>query len=259
MHSSTELKSEDFEILIAGEAASVADLLPGFEEHSRLGVVVRDGYGAVGASGLITAAVTGFYDILRATGPDGFFRYADYFIFHVGAMHGSHDMLDVSPDHKDVLVDDEPEQILRAINDRGITHLLVPDGEPGAPELEPQTAGGARSRIRGALAYSPGGRVADPDVVIKGSERVDYYVRCVLDPRAWIEELEAEDAPPEIAEWARSRLGEVPDEVAERIIAEREELRVEGRTVETLRRIDVQRALGLLVPAAAAATNGGGA
>lgn len=252
MHSSTELKSEDFEILVAGEPASVADLLPGFEEHTRLGIVVRDGFGAVGASGLVTAAVTAFYDILRQAYPDGFFRYADYFIFHAGTMHGSHDMLDVSPDHKDVLVADDPEQILRAINDRGVTHLLVPDGEPGNPAFEPQTENGARARIRAAFAYSPGGRVADADVVVKGNERVDYYVRCVLDARAWVAELEAGEAPPEIAEWARTRFGEVPDEVAERMLADREALRVEGRTVETLRRIEVDRALALLRPATVA-------
>jgi hypothetical protein len=249
MHSSSELKSKDFEILIDGEAAGVTDLLPGFEENTRLGIVVRDGFGAVGASGLITAAVTGFYDILRATHPEGFFRYADYFIFHVGVMQGSHDMLDVSPDHKDVVVEDEPEQILRAINDRGVTHLLVPDGEPGEPKFERQTENGARSRIRSAFAYSPDGRVTDADIVIKGNERVDYYVWCVLNGPAWIEELEADNAPKEITDWARTRLGEVSDVVTEVRRAERVALAVDGRTVETFRRITVEQALQLLAPA----------
>lgn len=247
MHSSTELKSADFEILVDGERSAVADLLPGFEEHTRLGVVVRDGFGAVGVSGLITATVTAFYDILRASHPDGFFRYADHFLFHVGAMHGNHGMLDLSPDHKEVLVPDVPEQILRAINDRGITHLLVPDGDPGQPTFEAQTESGAISRIRSALAYSADGRVGDADVVVKGTERVDYYVRAVLDAPAWIAELEAEGKR-ELAEWAGLRLGEVPGDLGERMLAKRRELVVEGRTVESLRRIEVEQALTLLAP-----------
>jgi hypothetical protein len=253
VHSSTELRSEDFEIAIEGQRADLATLLPGFEEHSRIGIVVRDGFGAVGVSGLSLAAVTSFYDILRARSRDGFFRYADYFIFHVGAMHGSHDMLDISPDHKEVLVADDAEQILEAINDRGITHLVVPDREPGEPSFLAQTENGAMARLRAALVYSPGGRVADADVVVKGTERVDYYVRCVLDAPAWIEELEAEGAPAEVVEWARTRLGEVPAEVAEVRRAERRELLVEGRTVESLRRIEVAQALRLLAPASAGA------
>jgi hypothetical protein len=249
MHSSVELKSEDFEILIEGERADIATLLPGFEEHTRLGIVIRDGFGAVGAANLITAAVTGFYDVLRERDPDGFFRYAEYFTFHVGGLRGSHDMLDISPDHKDVVVEDDAEKMLEAINDRGITHLLVPDGEPREPDLLAQTKNGARARLRSAFAYSPAGRVADADVVIKGTQRVDYYVDCVLDAPTWIEALAAEGVPPELVDWARTRLGEVPPEVIEERVAERQELIVEGRTVESFRRIDVDRALALLVPA----------
>jgi hypothetical protein len=88
-------------------------------------------------------------------------------------------------------------------------------------------------------------------VVVKGTERVDYYVRCVLDAPTWIEELEAEGAPPEIAEWARTRLGEVAPEVIETRAAERRELVVEGRTTESLRRVEIGEALDLLAPAAA--------
>lgn len=254
MHSSTELQSTDFEILIEGERADVAKLLPGFEEQSRLGIVVRDGFGAVGASGLITAAITGFYDILRERYPDGFYRYADYFIFHVGAMCGTHDMLDISPEHKDVPVDDDAEQILEAINDRGITHLLVPDGAPGQPSFREETENGALARLRGAFAYSAGGRVGDADVFIKGTERVDYYVHCVLEFPARVEELKAEGAPPEAIDWARSRFDEVPDEVAEQRRYGRRELVVEGRTTESFRRIEIEQALQLLVPEPMAAS-----
>ena len=109
MHSSVELKSEDFEIRVAGEPAAIADLLPGFGEQSRLGIVLRVDFAAVGASGLILAAVTAFYDVQRERHPQGFYRYADYFLFHVGRIRGNHNELDVFPDHKEVVVPDDPE------------------------------------------------------------------------------------------------------------------------------------------------------
>jgi hypothetical protein len=249
MHTSTELESADFEIAINGEPAGLNELLPGFEEQSRLGVVVRDGFGAVGASTLITASITGFYDIMRANSPDGFFRYADFFLFHVGAMRGNHHMLDVSPDHKEVLVPDDAEQILRAVNDRGVTHLLVPDGLPGRPLLEPQTRNSAESRIKAALAYSSGGQTAGADVFIKGTSHVDGYVRETLDGKAWVERLEAEGGDATVLAWARSRLGEVDDEEIARIADGRRELIVDGRTVESFRRVTLDQALALLVPA----------
>ena len=45
--------------------------------------MIRRPCGALGASALITAAITAFYGTHRARGPD-FFVYPDYFLFHVG-------------------------------------------------------------------------------------------------------------------------------------------------------------------------------
>ena len=55
-----------------------------------------------------------------------FFAYPDYFALHVGQPHGSLRKLDVFPDHKEIVVPADAESIVRAINDRGITRLLVP-------------------------------------------------------------------------------------------------------------------------------------
>src|SRR5919199_663538 len=98
-------------------------------EH-RVGAVVRTPCGAVGASTLILAAVTAFYDVQRAGGED-FFIYPDFFLFHVGRPLGDHSMLDVWPGHKEVVVTGGPDALLEAINDRGVTHLAVEDGAPG--------------------------------------------------------------------------------------------------------------------------------
>lgn len=178
MHTSRALSSSDFEIHADGGAATIDDLLPGFDERARLGIVVmRDG-GAAGASTLILAAVTAFYDRLRAIGTE-FFAYADFFAFHVGAPRGSLGKLDVFPEHKEPVVPDEAEEILRAINDRGITHLLVPEDATSGP-LGRDTLHSAQRRIRAAIAYSPDGRVAGADVAITAAPQAEEFVTAML-------------------------------------------------------------------------------
>ncbi len=179
MHTAEELSSPAFAIQVDGRAATLDDVLPGFGEHDRLGVVVRHPCGAVGASTLILAAVTAFYDAQRAKGEE-FFIYPDYFLFHVGTRFGDHGMLDIWPSHKEVVFADEPEALLRAINDRGITRLVVEDRAPAETEFERESLASARNRIVTALAYSPTGRVADPAIQIAGSEVTESYVAAVL-------------------------------------------------------------------------------
>ena len=179
MHSSHELRSSSFEIHLDGGPARLEDLFEGFHEHDRLGVVMSRSCGAVGASALITATITAFYDVQRSRGPD-FFIYADYFLFHVGRPLGDHGQLDVWPSHKEVVVPEEPELILEAINDRAITRLVVEDGEPGEPAFEREALASARARIVTCLAYSPTGRVENADVRIAASEVTEGYVEDVL-------------------------------------------------------------------------------
>jgi hypothetical protein len=179
----TALRGEDFAITVDGRPASLDDVLPGFDEQDRLGIVIHDRLGAAGAGSLILAAVTGFYDGLRAAG-EPFFAYADFFAFHVGADHGTLRKLDVYPAHKEVVVDNDAEQILQAINDRGVTRLLVPDGpravEASPPGLERETLHSAQRRIRTALVYSPTGQTAEADVLVRGSAHSDAYIDAML-------------------------------------------------------------------------------
>jgi hypothetical protein len=114
MHTSRALSSDDFQIRVDGGQATVEDLLPGFDEHARLGIVVT-----------------------------------------------------------------QAEEILRAINDRGVTHLLVPEGATAGP-LERDTRHSARRRIRTAIAYSPDGRVENPDVEITAAAPAEQFVIAML-------------------------------------------------------------------------------
>ena len=224
MHSSRELRSSAFDVSVDGGDATLAGVFPDFVAADRLGIVVRRPCGVIGASALLLCAVTAFYDVQRAGGED-FFIYPDYFVFHVGRKLGSHNRLDIWPPHKEVVVADDPEELLRAINDRGVTRLVVEDGAPGEGSFARETLASARDRILSAFAYSPNGRARDADVSIAANDVTESYVAGVLE---------------------QSR--DVPAAERERIGAARRQL-VEGdRPVETYRRIGLDEALGLLAP-----------
>ncbi|MFZ0388580.1 MAG: hypothetical protein WAL22_23155, partial [Solirubrobacteraceae bacterium] len=183
MHTSTDLGSDSFSIELDGRQATITDLLAGASAHGRLGIVVGEPGGAVGASLLLLAAITAFYDAQRARS-EQFYIYPDYFLFHVGRPQGDHSMLDVWPSHKEVVVPDDPDAILEAINDRAITWLVVPDREPAAPPGQREAVASARDRIVAAFGYSPSGRVPHGDVRIAGNEVTESYARAVLDPES---------------------------------------------------------------------------
>jgi hypothetical protein len=191
MHSARELRSSSFEVRLDGRPAGIADLFEGFAEQDRLGLVMSGPCGAVGASTLIAATITAFYDFHRARG-ERFFAYPDYYLFHVGRPLGDHARLDVWPRRKEVVVGEEPQAILEAIDDRGITRLVVEDGAPAEADLEDEAVASARGRIRTCLAYSPAGRVEEADVEIAGNDVTEGYVEAILDPETRIERLRAE-------------------------------------------------------------------
>jgi hypothetical protein len=257
MHSSRELCSSSFEVRVDGRPARLEDVFEGFGEQDRLGVVMSRPCGAVGASALITATITAFYDLHRARGPD-FFVYPDYYLFHVGRPLGDHGRLDVWPRRKEVVVGEEPQTILEAIDDRAITRLAVEDGEPADAAVDDEVVASAGGRITTCLAYSPAGRVRDADVAIASNPVTEGYVEAVLDPETRIERLraEAEDSDPADAARAgalgariaaiESRLGEVERDVRAGILRGRSEIRRDGVPIETYRRIGLDEALGLL-------------
>lgn len=248
MHTSTELRSDAFSIEFDGRQATIADVLPDAGANGRLGIVVTEPCGAVGGSLLLLAAITAFYDAQRAR-TDQFYIYPDYFLFHVGRPQGDHSMLDVWPSHKEVVVPDDPELILEAINDRAITWLLVPDREPAAMPEQQEARASARDRIVAALSYSPTGRVRDGDVRIAGNEVTESYARAVLDPEGVLA-TRGDATDPYAAEVAR-RAGEVAPETRAQLRAERDRLRENGRPLESYRRLTLDRALASLASDAA--------
>lgn len=247
MHTAEELKEATFAVAVDGRAATVDDLLPGFDEHDRLGIVVDAPCGVVGASLWLLAGIFSFYELQRRGGED-FWIYPDFFAFHVGEPRGHHGALDIWPPHKEPVVEAEPTALLQAINDRGITRLAVPDGRPAALDgLEREALASLRGRLRSAVAYSPDGRTGADDVAISGDAVTDGYVEDVLLAEQLIERMG--DSPAAVV--VAAHLDEVPAAERRRIATDRQELREDGRTTERYRRVDVEEALGLLVTASA--------
>lgn len=221
MHSSKELSSAMFAFTVAGQPASFAEVFPGFDGRDRLGIVSRSPGGALGASALILAAITAFYDLERARSTT-FFRYPDYFLFHVGTPVGPYGMLDIWPDHKEVAVPvGDPEALLRAINDRAITRLLIEDGTPGVAAFAPATLGSVG--LRDALVYAPDGVVQGADVEVTGNAVAERYVTDVIDGA-----------------------GPLTDDARAQLRARRAELLRSGVPIESFRRISIEEALALL-------------
>lgn len=235
-----------FEIELAGRPARLDELFEDFTEHDRLGLVLRRPCGAVGASALIAATITAFYDIQRSRGDD-FFIYPDYYLFHVGAPLGDHARLDIWPRRKEVVVEDDPERILEAIDDRGITRLGVEHGPGRESKLDAELVASARSRIVSSFAYSATGRVDGADVRIASNDVVEGYVEAILEPEARVARLRAEGGGGEQrADAIAARAAEVAPEVRRELRLARRELVEDGVPVETYRRIDLDEALALV-------------
>lgn len=180
MHSSTALALDAFEIEVGGTSGGLGDVWPAFEERDRFGMVLRDPLDALGASALMALTVTAFYDALRARRGDDYHRYADFYLFGSGCPIADYGELDYWPHHKYVECEPIAESLARAINDRGITRLAVPDGPGANGPIERQTRTSFEDRVTSAILYDPRGRVAEADLAIRADRVVESYVEVVL-------------------------------------------------------------------------------
>lgn len=181
MHTTKLLKSSDFVFSRDGHATPMSDVIPGFTVLDRLGVVMRGPADGVGVCGFILACVTAFYDLYRAAG-ESFYTYPDYFTLQATPHPAHYSSLDIWPDHKDVQVQPDPEQILQAVNDRGVNLLLVPEGPVREHAFDRVALSSARRRIRACYVYGRDGRVSDPDFGIRRpGAPLEPYIRRIFD------------------------------------------------------------------------------
>jgi hypothetical protein len=165
MHSSEALAATDFEYRNASGTRTETGSMPDIALSNRLGVVVRNPFDGIGAATFVLSCVTGFYDEYRAE-TDDFYAYPDYFTFQSDGRLVDYRWFDIWPDHKNVETAPKAEAVLRAINDRAVDILLVPDGPTSDPDFEATTREGFERRIDECYLYAPNGRLEDPSVSI---------------------------------------------------------------------------------------------
>ena len=200
MHSSREAQQLVLRDRSGGLAATLEEAVRGVPRAGPAGSGADSACGAVGASALIGDD----HRLLRhpARPRAKFFIYPDYYLFHVGRPLGDHGRFDIWPRHKEVVVPGDADRLLEAVNDRGVTRLVVEDRAAGEPPSDPGALASARARVETCLAYSPSGRVEDADVRIAGNQVTEGYVEAILDPEARMARLRAEgeeSAPMSIA------------------------------------------------------------
>jgi hypothetical protein len=259
MHTAKQLNASLFDIDIEGRRVDVGTLLPDWHFHDRFGIIVTEPLGSLGASLLIQAAITAFYDFRRAQRKPAAV-YPEIYLFHVGGQWGDHSTLDFWPPRKEVFVADDPREVLMAINDRGITRLAV-TGEPSAlPHVEWQDNGKerttARERITSSFCYGPDGTVSGADVHISAKSPVtEENISAILDPESILidsgrGETHADPVMRQYLGAVRSRSAEVPASVRA-AIADRRRRRIEGGGLtESFRRIGFNEALRLFTASA---------
>ena len=181
MHSSFALNSEDFAVERDGASAALSTLWPGgYRNGDRFGVLLGNPMDPCGCSNLIAGTNTLFYDNLRETrGTGNFFRYADSYLIGIDCEPGDFNQLDVWPMHKFVaILQPSAESVLQTINDRRITHLVIPEtGIRVRGQVVLSTWNTFLDQVKCIYLYSPlTGKARNADVALVGNKVVESYV-----------------------------------------------------------------------------------
>lgn len=181
IHTVHTLKTKDFAFEVDGYPGKLEDVFPHFHAKDRIGIVVKSKGGVIGAGAFLLAAVTRFYDFYRpylGKGKNQLWIYPEFFVFHVEEYHMDHRKLDVWPSHRELVVENHPEKILEAINDRGITRLIVEDSEPlsDTSMFLSETLNSARQSVLSSVAFSPSGRVKNPNIHVYSCEGAERHI-----------------------------------------------------------------------------------
>ena len=169
MHSTAVFASTDFDIVDRGQATTHARYFSGFARTERLGLFAPDGCEGAGATLLIMACVTAFYDRYREEGGD-FFAYPDFFSFQRRQPPASYGMFDIWPGHKDVPVPGGANETAAAITDRGVGILLLPDRPPRNNEFHRVQMASLERNVKRCLLYSEEGQVGEPTLEVATSK-----------------------------------------------------------------------------------------
>lgn len=271
MHLATQVNESMFSLSLEGRPAQRREILPEWGKSSRLGILIGEPYGAVGASLLIQLAVTAFYDA-QPTRREPDPQYPEIYLFHVGGRYGDHRPFDFWPPRKEIFTGSNPLELLEAINDRAITTLAIPSGlSTGSAEAVGEfKASGApwseinsfQERVVSSFLYSANGSLPDGDLTIEGLDDVlERSVERVTEPRRsldWYKNLQPDQlatalpGPGTIEQtqfWASSLLDRFDEVNSEDMLQAQDRRRdrlTGGKPTETYRRLTTDQALSLL-------------
>lgn len=271
MHVSVLLYPELFTTNRGGRPCSGHHVLPDWTPYDRIGVVVQEPLGALGASLMLQLATALFYDVEPGRRRD---QYPPLFVFHAGGRFGDHSPMDVWPARREVFLSEDPYEILGAVRDRAITRLLVPDRPRPPADSSAHTqwvweapsgwtdAASHREQLVTAYAYSPTGQVPNPDTVIStDAQCCESMVEDVLEPhRCYWEFADRDDeellrmgaGPSSVSDlrlWLdtfRQRLNEVDPMHRQKMLEERRSCRTGTRITQSYRSVSAEEALCLL-------------
>jgi hypothetical protein len=255
MHIIEALRSDFYEVEMAGQAAARSTVFPGWSAHDRFGIVLYEPLAALGAVHLIQLACMCFYDSKPSRRTDRKI-YPEIFAIHVGQWQGMHGNLDFWPARREVLVPDDHQEILSAINDRALTRLAIPERVPRNLPHRRKEEDCALDWLATAVVYSPSGRVESPDFTIRSnSPRSEIDVQRIFRPpqispersaRIGQASIPVKEGDPDFT----PRIRELSVNVSEQAIADgerlRESLRVDGMITESYRYLQPAQALQLL-------------
>jgi hypothetical protein len=247
MHTISLISTPMFDVEIDGAPARAGDVFPGWHLHDRLGLVIDEPLGGLGASHLVQIAITSFYDAAERRRGE-LTVYPEIYAFHIGRGWGSHAAFDFWPARREVILSDDPCDLLDAINDRGITRLAVPNRAEGTPQFRPKERDTALDRLQSAFVYDPAGRVQDGDLKITGNDpRTEINPQRVLRP-VYLDQPKTlakpfKESDTAYISWLKLRAADLTEAQRQEALCKRTGLRVNGLVSETYRRVSIDDAL----------------
>jgi hypothetical protein len=236
-----------FGVRVDGASASIASVLPDWGPLDRLGLIIDAPLGGIGASNLVQIAITSFYETSKRRLGE-LTVYPEIYAFHIGKGWGSHAAFDFWPARREVMVSDDPKDLLDAINDRGITRLVVPDRPQTEIDYRPKEVDTALDRIVSAFAYDPSGRTSGADVTLTSKDK-----RCEINPsrvirpvyldRPTVSTKGFKESDSAYITWLKLRAADVTPEEVAAADTRRQAILEDGLASETYRRIGVNEAL----------------
>jgi hypothetical protein len=263
MHVATDVQKHMFKISVAGVPHSSEDFLPDWSIRDRLGIVVREPWGSLGASLLMQLGALLHYQA-RPSRRSTAAQYPQIYVFHIDTMHGDHSSFDVWPPRREILVEDDPAALLAAVNDRAITRLALPDRSPHSTNFLQSALTGwsdesfLRENLASAWLYNSDGNVESYDIRVESSavelERMSVWA---LEPEATyahyspfseaqlVKEMQIGPSTEyDLQHWLKSlksRINETPLDVRAAISERRAS--TNGTRVQTYRRLSTDEAL----------------